>query len=87
MDRRVMIYEVNAQVFADMLRGGFYFFNSEIPDDAEYISTHYEYSNDMFYVKFRSEFFDEVPEGSIIPRMDFAGLVEKIEVEDEMSSS
>ena len=86
-DRCLQFFEVGGHVFAEVMKGGIYYFDSILPDDAEYVTTHHDFHSDIFLVLFKSSHFDEVQEGCRIPSLDLCGLITKIEAENEMPSS
>jgi len=49
------------------MRGGIFYFDSVLPEDTEYVTTHYDCHRDVFLVLAKSASFKEVIEGYSIP--------------------
>jgi len=43
---------------------------SPIPENAKYLSTHYDYETDSFWVAFEHPSFDAIPDGEKLPTFD-----------------
>ena len=78
-DRRLQFFEVDGPTFAEVITGGIFLFDSELPEDTEYVTTHFDFKRDVFMVLLRSSYFEEVMEGYCIPIFSSNGLITRIE--------
>jgi len=76
--RRLQYFEVCGNVLFDVMRGGIFYFDSVLPEDTEYVTTHYDCHRDVFLVLARSSSFEEVIEGYSIPILGAAGLIMRL---------
>ena len=73
MERRVKIVKVAKEVLGGIFKTtkeGVAYRIDGIPQDAEFIDAHYEFSEDMFYFKYSHDSFDNVKYGEKIPIHD-----------------
>ena len=65
--RNLKAFRVTGEDICKVLSGKFKFKDYPVPADAEYLSCHYDFATDSFFIKIRHPSFEEVPSSTLIP--------------------
>ena len=71
-----MAFYVFSERMVEVLTGHSIVIKSPIPQNAEYISAHYDYERDSFFIVVYHKDFQIVPQGQCIPRVDSGFMLE-----------
>jgi len=84
MDRQYLMYPLASEILVELFSGcGLRVIRNNLPEDARFISVHFDHQRDSFLIVYEHESFPITPEGFILPMGEMECWIEGVVVVEE----